>query len=881
MPGKRAMSAPLSQPNINTLWSDVIAAELACSGVRDVVISPGSRSTPLVLACAQHPDLATHSQLDERSAGFYALGLARASRRPVALICTSGTAAANYYPAVCEAEASAIPLLLLTADRPAHLRHSGAPQTMNQVRLYGDRVRFECDFAQPEAEEERLRGLRATVCHAVAMTGAPLPGPVHCNVPFRKPLEPLPAVRAQDQLPDALRSADGGGVRGRRSGLAWTRYIPADAALATVADALLRAARPVIIAGPDADGDAYAEILLALAAGRNIPVLAEAASQLRFRSGKTGIGSVDLLLRSAAFRDRFHPDCILLLGGTATSAGMLRFFEECDDVEVICVAPDRRRRDPAHRVSLHVHGDVPVFLTRLSRLLDGRPVSPRTDWLRLFALADAAARDALRRELDALDGELEGVFLDAMAAQLRHGTPLMLSSSMPIRDVETFVPALPAHIPVHVNRGVNGIDGVLSTALGMVRGSGRRGVLCIGDVAFLHNLNATLGDGLAALPLTVVLLNNDGGEIFDLLPVRDFEPAFTRHFITPHGTDLAAVARALGLQSHRAATRKEFTDAWSAAEAADGCAVIEVRTDIAKSGTLRRALLARVADAVSDAVGGETVPERAEYMPQPALHLLRAGAGTPVLLLHGFTRSHRSWIDVAAQLEEGPPLFAVDLMGHGTAPQPDPAEYASAYTLEYAADALEALCARWGFDRLHCVGYSMGGRTALAFTVRFPQRSRSLALISANPGIEDDDTRAERSDADEETAQKIERDGLETFVSAWSSGPMFAAQRDSDPRRWAAAMRDRRGSQVRGLAASLRGGGQGRQSPMWTDLPRLDMPVLVAAGESDDRYAYIAARMKALLPKAELRVFDGAGHDLPFDRGHEIAALLAALWKRA
>jgi len=280
-------------------------------------------------------------------------------------------------------------------------------------------------------------------------------------------------------------------------------------------------------------------------------------------------------------------------------------------------------------------------------------------------------------------------------------------------------------------------------------------------------------------------------------------------------------------------------------------------------------------------VSGAPMPVPADYRPEPALHLLRAGTGTPVLLLHGFTRSHRSWVDVAAQLEEGPPLFAVDLMGHGSAPQPDSAEHASAYALEYAADALEALCARWGFDRVHCVGYSMGGRTALAFAVRFPQRCRSLALISTNPGIEDDDARAERREADADTAQKMEGDGLEAFVTAWSAGPMFAAQREADPRRWAAAMRDRRGRQVRGLAASLRGSGQGRQSPMWNDLPRLDMPVLVAAGERDDRYAYIAARMKALLPNAELRVFDGAGHDLPFDRSPEIAALLTALWKRA
>jgi len=870
--------------NINQLWAHVITDELARNGVRHVVISPGSRNTPLVLAFAAHPDITDHSVIDERSAAFFALGLAKAGGQAVALLCTSGTAAANYFPAVCEADAAEVPLVLLTADRPGALRDSGAPQTMDQIKLFGDHVRWFMDAGLPEADDVRLRALRSSICHAYAMAAGGPAGPVQVNLPFRKPLEPIPAERRRDQIPDDVYVHDLEAVTGRADGRAWRRTCPGsspDGVLEEVADALLSARRPVILAGTNADAAASTEELLRLAERHSIPIFAEATSQLRSgRSHAMRFSTLDLLLRSSAFRNAFTPDLIVQIGGVPTNASIQRFVGH-SPADHISITREHRRADAAHTVRLHVHDDAGTFVTRLSAFLAGCP--PRIgdpDFLRSVSVADDAAREAIAKRWAASTPNFEGAFMYRLAGLLPAHSTLFVSSSMPIRDFETFALDLPEGCRIFFNRGVNGIDGIVSTALGVARERGTPAFLLTGDIAFLHNLNAAAGSLLREIPLTVLLLNNDGGEIFDMLPVRDFDPAYTKHFTTPHGVDFASACAAFGISHAYIANAGDLESALHRNAAQSGMRVLELRTSIRESGSIRRDVLGDVTAAVDEALPQREPSPSGKREAFPfAWRVLSHGESEPVLLLHGFTRASGSWTRVLAELTH-PHAIGVDLMGHGESPSPDPAVHFGMYGLEHAAEEIHRLIRRLGLGKVHLVGYSLGGRTALHLALRYPEVLHSLALVSANPGIEDAQDRARRKEEDAELAVRVGEIGLERFVDEWGGGALFAAQRTLDPGAWLEARRDRMRRRCRGLQGSLLGSGQGVQESLWEFLPQLTVPVLVAAGAEDGRYAEIAARMTELLPNAELRVFEGAGHDLPFERPAALAAALQERWKR-
>ncbi len=871
--------------NINIFWAKVLVEELARSGVRDVVISPGSRSTPLVLAFAAHPDIEDHSVIDERSAAFHALGIAKASGRPVVLLCTSGTAAANYLPAVCEADASRIPLILCTADRPAHIRSSGAPQTMDQLGLYGNHVRYFHEMPQPEADEEKLRALRAITCHAVAQACGQRPGPVHLNLPFRKPLEPMLPHRTADVVPSGWAELAFESNRGRVDGRAWTQYLRFKAdgqessAWFHLLDILLRSRRPLILAGPLAPVDGLRGCIAAFTERHGIPVFAEAASNIRYGAHSPVIfGSSDLLLRSSIFRGWLKPDLVIQLGGAPTNSGMQRFLDELEDVPMVVVAPSIDRADPSHRASMHITAAVGELLAGLDAALASYPSPDRdSDWLSGITAADSIATNTLDDELSRVDESFEGKVAARIGKLLPRDAALFLSSSMPIRDAETFLTRCEQEMAVLFNRGVNGIDGILSTALGVARE--RPCVLVTGDIAVLHNLNALAGEGLSALRLTVVLLNNQGGEIFELLPVREFEPGFTRHFLTPHSVDFGAVFKAFGVQHTVAQSWEHFDASMHEALRHPKVAVVEVRTEIRSSGELRRALLLRVAEAIDAACAD--LPELRD-VDGPAFPLQwcdHGGEGIPVLLLHGFTRAAASWSAVR-RLKGNRRIITLDLMGHGSSPLPDAMEHAEAWTLAGASARIDDMLRLLGIERVHLAGYSLGARTALSFALAFPDRLDSLALISGNPGIEDAGSREARRVADEVLADSIEHGGLDRFVRAWGTLPLFRTQMQSHPAEWRLAQHDRRMGSTRGFAASLRGSGQGVQLPAWDRLKEIGCPIFAAAGEDDESYAAIAQRI-ASISGAELHCFARCGHDVPLEATGELATALNAFWKRA
>jgi 2-succinyl-5-enolpyruvyl-6-hydroxy-3-cyclohexene-1-carboxylate synthase len=553
--------------------------ELARCGLREACTSPGSRSTPLVLALAHEPRIRSTSHIDERCGSFFALGLAKATGLPVALACTSGTAAASYAPAVIEAHEARVPLLVLTADRPPELRELGAGQTIDQVKLYGRAAKWYLEVDDHVATAERMRWLRQLACRAfwTALDGRP--GPVHLNFSLREPLvldTPLP-----DEEP-------GGG--GRVGGRPWvTRPRTRLAAANTLLDGLRAAVdghpRGVIVAGRHERDPGLGDALAGLADSLALPLLADPLSGAR--RGPAAVAHYDALLRDPEWTAAHAPDLVLRVGDLPTSKPLRAWLHGLDGALQIAFDAENAWQDPAGAVATIVGADPRILA----------PEQPREDrgWLEEWRGADRATARAIAEVLGA-----EGLSEPRVAAELGVRLPpdatLVVASSMPVRDVETFFPARDAPPRVLANRGANGIDGTVSTAFG-VAASGARTVLLIGDVALAHDIGGLIAAGRLGLDLTIVLLHNDGGGIFHFLPVAQEGAAFEEHIATPHGLDFAHAARLYGLKHELVRTPESFR---AALDEAGGATIIEVRTDRATNVDLHR----RVWHAVLQSVRG-------------------------------------------------------------------------------------------------------------------------------------------------------------------------------------------------------------------------------------------------------------------------------------
>ena len=534
-------------PNINTLWASIFVDELIRCGLRQAVIAPGSRSAPLVFQLAARPEIEDISIIDERSAAFFAIGLARASRQPVALLCTSGTAAANFHPAVCEASHDDVPLLVLTGNRPTDDLDCGTQQVMDQHELYGAQVRWFHCMAQPEIHGSKLRYLRASACRAWALARGPRPGPVHIDLPVRKPLEPTPdpADPVGARWPEEVEAA----CRGRDNGRCWLgieHSIPrADAVtLDRLAERLHGAERPLIIAATDRLGVDYRQSLCRFAERVSMPVLAEAGSNLRHwrERGPAVIGAGELIAASDFYVRHGRPDLIIRLGHHPLTWALQRLVD--DDIEQIQVAPADHLIDPDHRLCEQIIADPADLFRRLGERFERTIPTP---WLRVHRQADAVIDAELDR---AIAGETQFSaprFWRELGGLLPDGCRLCYSSSMPVRHLETFMCAPGRNLELHFNRGLNGIDGIVSTAAGAAT---VKTVLVIGDVALRHDAQALMLALEMGLDLTVFVIDNDGGEIFEYLPSAGFEGVHEKHFATVgHAPLVDVLPRAITIEA--------------------------------------------------------------------------------------------------------------------------------------------------------------------------------------------------------------------------------------------------------------------------------------------------------------------------------------------
>ena len=579
----------MSAPNRNVLWGRALVDELARGGVEAVVVSPGSRSTPLVTAVEEHDDLHVFSVLDERSAAYFALGRARRTGEVTPLICTSGTAAANYHPAVIEADRGRVPLLLLTADRPPELRDSGANQTVDQEKLYGDAVRWYADLPEPEADERTLRSLRTTVGRALAeATGTPS-GPVHLNCPFRKPLEPTPVPGdvPADLDPLAVAGRDGG-----RPVVTTTAGVPQldRADLGRVAEAL-SVERGLIVAGPADPPGVDAQALAALAHATGFPIVADPLSGLRFGGHTrvtTTVGGYDGYLDPRVTDDWPDPEVVLRIGASPTSKRLRNYLARVD-ARGFVVDPAGEWREASFRATDLLVADPSRLAARLAEVVSG---AGDPDWRERWAAADRTHRDVVAGATDdGAGGYFEGAILADVADLAPEPATLVVSNSNPVRDADRYMAPTDAGYTVLGNRGASGIDGVVSTALGAGSATTDHLTLVIGDLAYYHDGNGLLSARRCDVDATVVLIENGGGGIFHRLPIESFDPPFTEAFRTPHGLDFEPTADLYDLGYAAVEDRAGFRDAYAESVASDGTDVIDVRTDGESSQRTRERLV--------------------------------------------------------------------------------------------------------------------------------------------------------------------------------------------------------------------------------------------------------------------------------------------------
>lgn len=556
---------------------------LARLGVETVVISPGSRSTPLTVAAVRNPKLEAVSILDERSAGFFALGLAKRTHKPVVLVCTSGSAAVNYHPAVLEASMSGTPLLILTADRPPELRDCASGQTIDQLKLYGDSVRAFHEMALPEATPAMLAYLRQTLLHAVVCSLNGNAGPVHLNFPFRDPLQPEaggPRVIKASELEAAAtvttRPCESIGCGASFDSVALERLASHQHGLIVVGTVNPR------------DGDeSFADAVAMLSHKLGWPVLSDVLNPLRGHAGESPalICHYDAFLRQPDLVADLRPTAILQIGALPTSKVLRAWLADLDAVSFLLT--DRLiNTDPLHRVATPLLGEAHV----LAEVLTHQKFD--ADWLLSWTSLERKSAHALDTKLEGMDGLFEGKAAWLLSRHLPVGTPVYFASSMSVRYAEFFWCAGSRACSVYCNRGANGIDGTLGTAMGVAHRA-RPAVLLTGDLAFLHDTNALLAAGQLRGSLTVVLVNNNGGGIFEHLPIAGMEPTFEQFFATPQCVDMAKLCQAYGVAHRRVEDWHAFTEAVSSLPDC-GVRVVEIRTDRKADVVTLRELLSSV-----------------------------------------------------------------------------------------------------------------------------------------------------------------------------------------------------------------------------------------------------------------------------------------------
>jgi len=581
-----------SSQNLNSLWASLLVEELIRNGADHFCLASGFRCAPLAIAVSENPKAKSVIHYDERGVAFYALGLARATGRPAVVVNTSGTAVANGWPAAVEAAMERIPLLFLTADRPPELRHTAANQTIDQVKIFGDYVRWFVDLPCPSLSVPPEMVL-TTIDQAVYRSCGARGGPVHVNCMYRDPLVPEPEDK---DFSDYLKSVNSW----LEAEKPYTEYVISKPAcepdtIEKLQRLLEQAERGLVIVGRLC-GNVERLAVSGLIQALGWPVCADVTSGLRLGDGSRDIISQsDILVTHEAFAEGHRPDVVLHLGGRFVSKHLAAFVRNCNRSEYILIADHPERQDPGHEVTLRIEADLTGLCDALKKRLSPGAGSP---WATSWRKGMAAVQGVLEKFADHGEDLSEPVCAHLISRNIPPEHGLFLASSMPVRNMDLFGDLKGPTVHVAANRGASGVDGTIATATGFAAGLHRPVTLLMGDLAFLHDLNSLNLARRSHHPIIIVVMNNDGGGIFSFLPIARLEGCFEKYFATPHGLTFEPVAGMYGLSYYQPKTRREFLGFYREAIEKGTSAILEVKIDRKENRDLHAELIKKMHEAL-------------------------------------------------------------------------------------------------------------------------------------------------------------------------------------------------------------------------------------------------------------------------------------------
>ena len=611
---------PIDFRNTNTVWASVLAETLQRLGLTTAVICPGSRSAPLTIAFALNNKIETIPILDERSASFFALGIAQKSGLPTALICTSGTAAANFYPAIIEARESRIPLLIFTADRPPELRDCHAGQAIDQVKIYGNYPNWQAELAIPSASIGMLDYLRQTIVYAIERSIFPTKGPVHLNIPFRDPLVPVPDIAVEALETQFNPEHFFAGLEPIFAGESSTPPTPPllRGGEESTMQQWHKCSKGIIIAGVSQPqfAEKYCSAIAQISQLLNWPVLAEGLSPVRnyAQLNPPLISTYDLILRNRELADKLIPEIAIQIGDLPTSKELRNWLDKTQPKRYI-IDPSHHNFDPLHGKTIHLRTSVENLATNLATILTLVPplnedestlvpplnkgglggvlTSPSNKYLQLWRNTEIQVRETIDQKISAINKIIEPKVSWLLSQILPPATPIFIANSMPVRDVEFFWKPNNLEIKPFFNRGANGIDGTLSTALGVAHRN-QSSIMLTGDLALLHDTNGFLIKNKFVGHLTIILINNNGGGIFEMLPVAKFDPPFEEFFATPQHINFAQLCATYGVEHEVIEDWEQFKQKLISLPNS-GIRVLEVQTDRRSDAKWRQDNLSKIA----------------------------------------------------------------------------------------------------------------------------------------------------------------------------------------------------------------------------------------------------------------------------------------------